>query len=114
METVAYVFQAMLILIFAMAGIGKVGCSKMHVESFEKWRLPQWFRVFTGIVEIVGAALLLIGYWAPNYAMIGAFVLGITAIGGTITHWRVKDSIRESSMILIMGILACIVFFIYF
>ncbi|MFJ8262880.1 DoxX family protein [Rummeliibacillus sp. NPDC094406] len=114
MEILAYVFQAILILMFAMAGIGKVVGSEMHVEGFEHWRLPQWFRVLTGIVEIVGAALLLIGYWAPSYAMAGALVLGITGIGGIVTHIRAKDTFKETLTILILAILSFIVFFIYY
>jgi len=114
MGIVAFVFQAILILIFAMAGIGKVVGTKMHVESFERWRLPQWFRVFTGIVEIAGVALLVVGYWVPIYAVAGAIVFGIIAIVGIITHSRVKDSFKETSKILMLGILSFIVFFAYF
>ncbi|WP_397538087.1 DoxX family protein [Rummeliibacillus pycnus] len=114
MEILAYIFQAILILMFALAGIGKVVGYEMHVESFKHWRLPQWFRVVTGIVEIVGAALLLIGYWELSYAMAGALVLGITGIGGILTHIRVKDTFKETLTILLLAILSFIVFFIYY
>ncbi|MGM1049302.1 MAG: hypothetical protein ACQEXX_24625 [Bacillota bacterium] len=30
---------------FLMADIGEIMGSKMHVEGFKQWRLPQWFRV---------------------------------------------------------------------
>ena len=114
MEILAYVFQAILILMFAIAGIGKVVGSEMHVEGFEHWRLPQWFRVVTGMVEIVGAALILVGYWIPSFALVGALILGITGIGGIVTHIRVKDSFKETSTILFLAILSFIVFFIYY
>ncbi|HWI47980.1 MAG TPA: DoxX family protein [Rummeliibacillus sp.] len=112
MEIVAFIIQGILLLVFALAGIGKVAGSEMHVENFEYWRLPQRFRVITGIVEIAGAALLLMGYWMPNSAMAGALILGITGIGGIITHIRVKDSFKETSTILILTILSSILFFI--
>ncbi len=114
MEILAYVLQAILILMFALAGIGKVAGSSMHVKNFEHWRLPQWFRVVTGIVEIVGAALLLMGYWTIDYALAGSLVLGITGIGGIITHMRVKDSFKDASTILSFAIISFIVFFIYY
>lgn len=113
MDILAYVLQGLLTLMFLMAGYGKVTGSKMHVEGFKHWRLPQWFRVVTGIVELVGAAALIIGYWEHSWAAAGALLLGITAIGGVFTHIRVKDSFKQTSTILFLGILAFIVFFIY-
>jgi putative oxidoreductase len=112
MDILAYVLQGLLALMFLMAGFGKVTGSKMHVEGFEHWKLPQWFRVVTGIVELVGAAALIIGYWEPSWAAAGALLLGITAIGGILTHLRVKDSFKQTSTILVLGILAFILFFI--
>ncbi|MGX9134212.1 DoxX family protein [Rummeliibacillus sp. JY-2-4R] len=114
MEILAYVLQAILILLFAFAGIGKVAGTSMHVNNFEHWRLPQWFRVITGIVEIAGAILLLMGYWTLDYALAGSLVLGITGIGGIITHMRVKDSFKDTASILVLAIISFIVFFIYY
>lgn len=113
MEIATYLLQGILVLMFLMAGFGKVTGSKMHVEGFKHWRLPQWFRVVTGIVELAGAILLIIGYWSPTYALVGAFLLGCTGIGGVLTHIRVKDSFKATSTILFLGILAWIVFFLY-
>lgn len=42
-EIVTYIFQGILALMFLMAGFGKVTGSKMHVEAFKNWGLPQWF-----------------------------------------------------------------------
>jgi putative oxidoreductase len=97
---------------FLMGGVGKITGSKMHVDGFNHWRLPQWFRVVTGIVEVVGAAALIIGYWELSWAAAGALLLGVTAIGGVLTHIRVKDSFKQTFMILLLGILSFIVFFI--
>jgi putative oxidoreductase len=70
-----------------------------------------WFRVVTGIVELIGAAALIIGFWDQSWAVAGALLLGITAIGGILTHIRVKDSFKKTSTILFLGILSFIVFF---
>lgn len=90
MNIVSIVLQSLLILAFVMAGSGKVAGSKMHVDNFKKWRLPQWFRVVTGLVEIVAAAVLVVGYWEPSWAAAGALILGVTAIGGILVHIREK------------------------
>lgn len=86
----------------------------MHVEGFRKWGLPQWFRVVTGIVELVGAVALIIGFWESSWTAAGALLLGITAIGGILTHIRVKDSFKDIFPIVLLGILSLIVFLIRF
>lgn len=85
----------------------------MHVEGFKHWGLPQWFRMVTGIVELAGALLLIIGYWSPISAMAGSLLLGITGVGGILTHIRVKDSFKDTAMILFLAILSFVVFFLY-
>jgi putative oxidoreductase len=112
MDILATVLQSLLVLAFLMAGFGKLMGSKMHVEGFKHWRLPQWFRIVTGLVEVVGAAALIIGYWEPSWTAAGALLLGVTAIGGILTHIRVKDSIKDTFPILLLGILSFILFFI--
>ncbi|WP_028777467.1 DoxX family protein [Shimazuella kribbensis] len=106
MNILMWILQGLLIAMFLMAGLGKLFGSKMHKEGFEKWNLPQWFRVVTGFVEFTGAVLLIIGFWNTTSGMAGALILGCTAIGGTITHIRVKDGMKEMSMIIILGIFA--------
>ena len=112
MAIAAMVLKGMLAFIFIAAGSGKVLGSKMHRENFERWRLPQWFRVVTGVVELVAAALLIIGFWHNDYPAAGALLLGITGIGGVLTHVRVKDGFKETLPIAVFGICAFILFFI--
>ncbi|MED4600239.1 DoxX family protein [Paenibacillus validus] len=112
MDILAFVLQGLLALAFLMAGLGKITGSKMHVEGFKHWRLPQWFRVVTGIVEFVGAAALIIGFWESSWAAAGALWLGVTAIGGILVHVRVKDSFKQTFPIVLLGLLSLIVFFI--
>jgi putative oxidoreductase len=112
MDILSIVLQGLLALAFLMAGLGKVTGSKMHVEGFNHWRLPQWFRVVTGIVEFVGAAALISGFWEHSWAAAGALLLGVTSIGGILTHIRVKDSFKQTLPIVFLGILSFIVFFI--
>jgi putative oxidoreductase len=112
MDIVAFILQGLLALMFLMAAMGKITGSKMHVEGFKQWGLPQWFRVVTGFVELVGAVALIIGFWEYSWAAAGALLLGVTAIGGTLVHVRVKDSFKQTFMIVLLGILSFIVFFI--
>ncbi|WP_081418954.1 DoxX family protein [Paenibacillus sp. Leaf72] len=109
-----WIIEGLLAAMFLMAGLGKTFGSSMHVESFRRWRLPQWFRVVTGLVELAGAALLIIGFWKSGFAIAGALLLAVTALGGILTHLRVKDGIKETSTIVILGILAGVLLFLLY
>lgn len=111
MEILSIILQSLLILAFLMAGFGKITGSKMHVEGFKQWGLPQWFRVVTGLVELAAAAAMIAGYWNPGWAAAAGLLLGITAIGGILVHVRAKDSFKQSFPILLLGILSFAVFF---
>jgi putative oxidoreductase len=111
-DVVAMVLQILLALMFLSGGIGKFAGSKMHVESFKHWRLPQWFRTVTGLVEILGAAALIIGFWEPSWTAAGALWFVIVSIGGILTHVRVKDSFKQTFMIIILLIISVVLYII--
>lgn len=111
MDIVTYVLQGILALMFLMAALGKITGSKMHVEGFKLWGLPQWFRVVTGFVELVGGVALIVGYWDHSWTAAGALLLGVTSIGGILTHVRVKDSLKQTFPIIFLGIISFVVFF---
>ena len=94
------------------SGIWQSKRFKMHIENFSKWGYPNWFRFVTGIVEFVGALLLIVGYWNDMSALVGAAVFVAVGIGGVITHFRVKDTMKDTALILILGILALVLLII--
>lgn len=54
-------------------------------------RLPQWFRVVTGLVELIGGALLIIGYWQKDFVMAGVLkASAANAIGPTIKYRKYR------------------------
>lgn len=112
MTILAWVLQGLLALMFVMAGVQKIAGSKMHTEAFKKWRLPQWFRVVTGIVELGAAILLIVGFWNNTAALIGAAILIVVGIGGVMTHLRIKDTMKDTAMIGVLGLFALILFII--
>jgi putative oxidoreductase len=87
-DVVAIVLEALLGLLFLMSGVGKMIGPKMIVENFKKWRLPQWFRGVTGLVELVGAIAMIIGIWEPSWAAAAGLWLGITMFVAILVHIR--------------------------
>ncbi|MDB5502259.1 MAG: DoxX family protein [Tardiphaga sp.] len=74
--------RGLLALAFAAAGAAKWYGVPMLVEEFEHIGLGQWFRYFTGSLEIFGAILLLL----PQKAVYGALLLICVMMGAIITH----------------------------
>ncbi|MEC5423242.1 DoxX family protein [Virgibacillus sp. C22-A2] len=46
---------------FTTAAVSKTTNSQALVDQFDKLNLPQWFRIITGWVEVIGAVLFIIG-----------------------------------------------------
>ncbi|REE68074.1 DoxX-like protein [Paenibacillus taihuensis] len=109
MDILVWILQGLLAAMFIMASLGKISGAKAQKDTFEHLRLPQWFRWITGLVELVGAALLIAGYWNSNFTLVGALVIGVTAIGGTVAHLRVKDGMKHTFMIVLLGIIAFVI-----
>jgi putative oxidoreductase len=77
-----WVVRGLLALAFASAGGAKLYGVPMLVEEFQHMGLGQWFRYFTGTLELLGAVLIL----APSLAAFGAVLLICIMIGATLMH----------------------------
>ncbi|MEL6467531.1 MAG: DoxX family protein [Pseudomonadota bacterium] len=80
--------QILLALVFGAAGGAKLVGAAPMVDLFGQIGLGQWFRYFTGVIE-VGSALLLFN---ARSAWIAASLLICTMIGAVIVHIVVVPS----------------------
>jgi uncharacterized membrane protein YphA (DoxX/SURF4 family) len=79
-----WILQILVAALFLFAGGTKLASVPQAVAGFEpfaKYGIGQWFRYFTGVVEVVGAILLVI----PRFVFIGGLVLTVVMIGAIIT-----------------------------
>ena len=81
-RVLASVASLLLAVIFLSEGSAKFPESRMWVRIFDQIGFGQWFRYFTGVVEIGGAVLLLI----PATRMWGALVMACTMCGALLVH----------------------------
>lgn len=79
---------------------------KMHVDNFDRLKLPQWFRVFTGLVELVGAIAIIVGIWTPSWAAWAGILLAVTMLGAVAAHIRGKDPAGQTVFPLVLLIIA--------
>ncbi|SFB52133.1 DoxX-like family protein [Cohnella sp. OV330] len=96
MTVFSIVLQSLLIAYYVFSGSAKIAGVKYWVDIFNNLRIPQWFRVITGTVQLVGAVVLVRGYWDADVIAWGAIWLGITMIGALLVHLRVKDAFGKT------------------
>jgi uncharacterized membrane protein YphA (DoxX/SURF4 family) len=68
--------------LFLFSGTLKLSGAPMMVQMFGAIGLGQWFRYFTGGLEVISAVLLLV----PSLARFGAFAMAVTMVGAILTH----------------------------
>ena len=66
-----WILRVVVAALFLFAGVMKLSGQPMMVEEFDTVGLGQWFRYFTGAVEVVGAVVTLI----PSVSVLGAVLL---------------------------------------
>jgi uncharacterized membrane protein YphA (DoxX/SURF4 family) len=113
MGVLSIIFQVLLGLGFLMFGSMKFG-SKQMVEGFKHYGYPGWFRVFTGLVELISAALVIAGIWNETLAAWGGLFIVGTMIGAILTHIKIKDTVKNLMMPIVLLILGLIVLLINF
>jgi putative oxidoreductase len=83
---VIWVLRILVAGLFAFAGFMKLSGQPMMVQEFDVVGLGDWFRIFTGLVEIVGAAAVLYPVttaWGALLLLcvdVGAFIAQVTRI----------------------------------
>jgi putative oxidoreductase len=84
----AWVLQGIVATAFLAAGAAKLAGAPFMVQIFSQIGIGQWFRIVTGVVEIIGAFALVY----PGLASIGGLWLGGTMIGAVATHLLILHS----------------------
>jgi uncharacterized membrane protein YphA (DoxX/SURF4 family) len=87
-------------LLFVFIGYGKFENRGMWVQIFEQIGLGQWFRIFTGVVQVTGGMLMI----PPRTRTAGAVLLGCTMLGAAIV-----DVVVMGSPVVIIPLLLLIV-----
>lgn len=109
MEFAAAVIQVLLALLFLFSGASKVAGMPMQVANFDRYGYPQWFRVFTGFVELAGAAGMAVGLFAEEAAIAAGVVLGVTMVGAAYTDFRKSAPVRIIPPLVLLGLCVAVV-----
>src|ERR1700730_18560594 len=69
-------------LAFIAAGGGKLAGTAVMVELFDKVGLGQWFRYFTGLLEVASG----VGRLISRHAFYAAVLLAVVMVGAILAH----------------------------
>ena len=81
-EIAAWLLALWLCYIFFRAGIAKFDDSSGWSRAFRGWGFSVWFRVLIGVLEVIGALLLLV----PRTVVYGTITIGVIMIGAAVTQ----------------------------
>jgi putative oxidoreductase len=109
MSILIIIVQVVLGLLFVAIGSLKVAGRKMFVENFQRFGYPQWFRIITGSLEVLGGLGLLIGIWLPWLAALASAGLTVVMLGALLTEVRTKEAWQKILLPAVMGALAILI-----
>jgi putative oxidoreductase len=95
-----WITQLVLGAMFLFSGGSKLAGAPKMVELFAAIGWGQWFRYFTGAVELSAAVALLI----PSAALFGAIMLVLTMIGATIANLSLGQSPAPPLVLLLLAV----------
>jgi putative oxidoreductase len=98
-----WILSSLVALAFLGAGGSKLAGAAAMVGLFDKIGVGQWFRYFTGSLEVAAG----IGLLLPRYAFYAAALLALVMVGAIIAHLTVLGSSPAVPVVLL--ILATIV-----
>jgi putative oxidoreductase len=82
---------------FLMIGGMKLLGKPIMVREFEQVGLGQWFRYFTGTLEVIGAVGLLV----PEFSRWAALLLAVVMAGALVAHFTVLHSPPTAALIML-------------
>lgn len=107
-ETMLLGLQGILGVAMAGAGGTKLAGAETHVEDFERFGYPQWFRLATGSVEVLAALGLLLAFvTSPPLALAGGALTVLVLGGALLTHVRTGDPLSDAvpaAALLVVGL----------
>ena len=79
LNILAWILAVLLAVVFVLAGGVKLLGARAMVQEFAQIGIGQWFRYFTGILEVSGA----IGVLIPKYRFGAALQIAVVMVGAT-------------------------------
>ena len=103
--------QGVLGVLFVVIGSLTVAGISLFVENFRRFGYPQWFRVMTGSLEVLGGTGLLIGLWLLWLAPLASAGLTLVMLGAVATLVRTREPVQKLLLPIVLGALLLVIAF---
>jgi uncharacterized membrane protein YphA (DoxX/SURF4 family) len=100
MDTLYQILKPLSAILFLYYGAAVLFSNAM-VAEFEQFGLPQ-FRKLTGVLELLGAGGLIVGYFIPPLVIVASGGLALLMVLGLAVRYRSKSSLPDSLAALAM------------
>jgi putative oxidoreductase len=104
-DALLWTIRILLAALFLYQGIDKFSERRLWLRVFEEIGFGQWFRYFTGVVEVAGALMLLV----PQATFVAVGLLGCTMIGALLVHVLVIGVGPQTAFVVILLLTLCII-----
>lgn len=104
-EALVWTIRILLAVLFLYQGVDKFSERRLWLRIFDEIGFGQWFRYFTGVVEVSGALLLLI----PRATFVAVGLLACTMIGALLVHVLVIGVGPQTVFVCILLLMLCII-----
>jgi putative oxidoreductase len=102
-DALIWTMRILLAAVFLYEGIDKFSERRLWLRIFDEIGFGQWFRYFTGVVEISGALTLLI----PKATLVAVGLLVSTMIGALLVHVLVTGVGPQTVFVGILLLMLC-------
>jgi uncharacterized membrane protein YphA (DoxX/SURF4 family) len=102
MNIATIILQLAFIAFFSTTGAFKLLAHHHMVEEFDKFSYPHWLMRLAGALELVAAVFLILGYWNPIYAALGASLLTAVMIGACYTNFAKRPAVYGGGTMVIV------------
>ena len=92
-----WTLQVLVALAFVAAAAGKLLGSADMIALFDAVGVGQWFRYVTGLLELLGALLLIV----PRKAAFGSVLLAGVMVGAVVAHLTVLHTAPTAPLVLL-------------
>ncbi|QJD86978.1 DoxX family protein [Cohnella herbarum] len=106
MTILSVILQCLLIFAFSFSGASKIAGASMQVQVFNHLKIPQWFRIVTGFVQLAGVVGLVAGFWDTGMLSLAALWIACTMLGAVLFHMRAGDSFKQFGAPLLLTLLS--------
>lgn len=103
-QVLMWVFSVLLAIAYFLSGLWKLLGSEAVANQFAGWGYAAWFMTLIGLIEVAGAAALLVPRAAP-YATVA---LGVVMLGAAYTHVANGEAAEALRPLIFLAVLAVV------